>query len=67
MIKESKRSNLWNVNLFPHVQQTLSSIHQDFFAKFDYWLSNRNSVLFPSTLQVYKEILRRELSIKISE
>ena len=62
-------SPVWNVSLFPVVQQVLGYIHEAYFRKMDSWIaadpSSRGPA--PSSLTFYKEYLRRDLSNRIAE
>jgi hypothetical protein len=63
------RSEVWNVSLFPTVQQVLKHIHENYFRSLDTWISGnvatRGEPL--SSLVFYKDYLRRELSNIIAD
>ncbi|KAJ3393533.1 hypothetical protein HDU84_001663 [Entophlyctis sp. JEL0112] len=69
VVREQRNAKVWNVQLFPHVQAVLQAIHAEFFKQVDSW--DRNTAgpnnLGPSSCQIYKELLRSELSRKISD
>lgn len=69
IIKEKCNSPVWNVSLFPVVQQVLTFVHEGFFHNFDIWLNSSPETRgnAPSTLTFYKEFLRKELSNHIAE
>ena len=60
--------SVWNVSLYPVVQNVLLYIHEHYFRRLDAWsiadISTRGPP--PSTVTVYKEYLRQELSQKIA-
>ncbi|OUM60322.1 hypothetical protein PIROE2DRAFT_13939, partial [Piromyces sp. E2] len=66
VVKETRNSPLWNVSLFPVVQNTLQNVYNSFFKQLDMYSSGQTKV-FPSCVRCYKEFLRWELSQKISE
>lgn len=67
VVKQQANSSVWNVNLFPVVQETLAYIHQEFFRQFDSWKSKvfeaqQNGTVCtrepPSAIAIYKTYLR---------
>jgi hypothetical protein len=69
LVRESKNSQIWNVNLQP-IQEVLAAVHTEFFRQVDHHHSTPGkggeaSAISPVT--VYKEILRKELSHRIAE
>ncbi|ORX46685.1 hypothetical protein BCR36DRAFT_398778 [Piromyces finnis] len=66
VVRETRNSPLWNVSLFPVVQNTLQNVYNSFFKQLDNYSSGQTKV-FPSCVRCYKEFLRWELSQKISE
>jgi len=62
--RESKNAAIWNVNLVP-IQNILMAIHTEFFKQADAFVTNADSVISPVT--VYKELLRRDLSLRIAD
>jgi len=66
VVRETRNSPLWNVSLFPVVQNTLQNVYNSFFKQLDMYSIGQTKV-FPSCVRCYKEFLRWELSQKISE
>jgi hypothetical protein len=66
VVRETRNSPLWNVSLFPVVQNTLQAVYTSFFKQLDMYSSGQTKV-FPSCVRCYKEFLRWELSQKISD
>jgi hypothetical protein len=69
LVRESRSSPVWNVHLQP-IQEMLAVIHTEFFRQVDHHQSalgkgDENSLISP--VACYKEILRRELSIRIAD
>ncbi|KAI8138435.1 hypothetical protein BJV82DRAFT_523411 [Fennellomyces sp. T-0311] len=67
VVKSQTGNPLWNVNLFPLIQETLMNIHQDFFRQLDSWRSKhmeaaQNGLICtrepPSSIGIYKTYLR---------
>ena len=67
VVKSQTGHSLWNVNLFPLIQETLMNIHQDFFRQLDSWRSKhmeaaQNGLICtrepPSSIGIYKTYLR---------
>ncbi|KAJ3259569.1 hypothetical protein HK103_002123 [Boothiomyces macroporosus] len=69
VIREMVDSKVWNVALFPVVQQVLAFIHENYFKQLDIWNAADPSIrgLPPTSLTFYKEYMRKELSGKIAE
>jgi hypothetical protein len=69
IIKERSGSPVWNVSLFPIVQQVLAFIHEGFFRSLDSWsnLPVESRGPPPSSLTYYKEYMRKELSNRLAE
>ena len=69
IIREAVNSEVWNVSLFPIVQQVLGYIHESYFRKMDAWIASDpvSRGPAPSSLTYYKEFLRRDLSNRIAE
>ncbi|KAJ3004030.1 UNVERIFIED_CONTAM: hypothetical protein HDU68_005371 [Siphonaria sp. JEL0065] len=69
VVREQRNSKVWNVQLFPHVQAVLQSVHSEFFKQLDNWDFKSASPANPgpSSRQIYKEYLRNELSRRIAE
>ncbi|KAJ3083524.1 hypothetical protein HDU99_008899 [Rhizoclosmatium hyalinum] len=69
VVREQKNNKVWNVQLFPHVQNVLQSVHTEFYKQLDAWDSKTASPANPgpSSRQIYKEFLRNELTRKIAE
>ncbi|KAJ3202213.1 hypothetical protein HK099_001954, partial [Clydaea vesicula] len=68
VVRESKPSPVWNVNLIP-IQALLQSIHGEFFKQVDNWeLLDSESKLIsrPVVVDCYKDLLRKDLSIRIA-
>lgn len=66
VVRETRNSPLWNVSLYPVVQNTLQAVYTSFFKQLDIYSSGQTKV-FPSCVRCYKEYLRWELSQKISD
>ncbi|KAI8905936.1 hypothetical protein EDD86DRAFT_248875 [Gorgonomyces haynaldii] len=68
VVKESNQSPVWNVSLFPVIQQVLGFVHEAYFKQLDTWVQSDPSTrgLPPCTLDFYKDYLRKELANKIS-
>ncbi|KAJ3324958.1 Multiple epidermal growth factor-like domains protein 8 [Boothiomyces sp. JEL0866] len=69
VIREMVDSKVWNVALFPVVQQVLAFIHENYFKQLDIWNASDPAVRGPppTSLTFYKEYMRKELSSKIAE
>ena len=67
-IREMNNSPVWNVALYPVVQNVLAYIHENFFKALEIWQSSEFSTRGPppNSLYFYKEFMRRELSQKIA-
>lgn len=59
-------SPVWNVSLFPVVQQALSYIHENYYRNLDMFVSGESQIP-PSSIACYKEYLRKELATAIAE
>eukprot|EP00842_Homolaphlyctis_polyrhiza_P003910 jgi/Hompol1/451/HPOL_004732-RA len=68
VVREDIQSSVWNVSLFPVVQQVLAYVHERFFQQLDAWMLDKSPMRGqpPSALTCYKDYLRRELSAKIA-
>jgi len=66
VVRETRNSPLWNVSLYPVVQNTLQAVYTSFFKQLDMYSTGQTKV-FPSCVRCYKEYLRWELSQRISE
>ncbi|KAI9352194.1 hypothetical protein BDR26DRAFT_832677 [Obelidium mucronatum] len=69
VVREQKGAKVWNVQLFPHVQTVLQSVHTEFFKQLDNW-DHKNAGpanLGPSSRQIYKEFLRNEYARRMAE
>ncbi|ORX87665.1 hypothetical protein BCR32DRAFT_227797 [Anaeromyces robustus] len=66
VVRETRNSPLWNVSLYPVVQNTLQAVYNSFFKQLDIYSSGQTKI-FPSCVRCYKEYLRWELSQKISD
>ncbi|OAJ43609.1 hypothetical protein BDEG_26953 [Batrachochytrium dendrobatidis JEL423] len=68
VVRENTQSKVWNVSLFPVVQQALSYVHESYFRQLDAWGASEKSQRGapPTATGCYKEYLRRELSFKIA-
>ncbi|KAJ3274808.1 Multiple epidermal growth factor-like domains protein 8 [Terramyces sp. JEL0728] len=69
VIREMVDSKVWNVALYPVVQQVLSFIHESYFKQLDAWNATDPAIRGtpPTSLTFYKEYMRKELSSKIAE
>ncbi|KAJ3216411.1 RNA polymerase II [Dinochytrium kinnereticum] len=65
VVKEKRNADVWNVQLFPVVQQVLATIHSEFFRQLDTW--DRVGPPPPGACRLYKEHLRAELGRRIAE
>ncbi|KAI9319727.1 hypothetical protein BX666DRAFT_1319475 [Dichotomocladium elegans] len=75
VVRNQGNNNLWTVCLFPHVQEALGHIHQEFFRQLDTWMarmkeSEQNGLVFsrppPSAVGIYKTMLRSLFRDKIA-
>ena len=69
MVRETTQSDVWNVSLFPVVQQVLAQVHEQYFKNLELWLAMEKESRGPppSSVGCYKELLRRELSQRIAD
>lgn len=75
VVRSQQNANVWNVPLFPVIQETLAHVHQEFFRQLDLWHSKQleaeqNGTVCvrepPSAIGIYKTYLRHLLSDMIA-
>lgn len=73
-VKQRANTDVWSVNLFPAVQETLNHIHHEFFRQLDtwygrHWEAEQNGTICnrypPSAVGIYKTYLRHILRDRI--
>ncbi|KAJ1558141.1 hypothetical protein HK405_014335 [Cladochytrium tenue] len=67
VVRETRGAKVWNVQLFPVLHSVLSYIHSEFFRQLEVWDKDRAAAQPPSTVRLYKEFLRSELTRRIAE